>query len=121
MVFWVKLIGVFVISVGLCGLLNPKFMKSLIDILVREEKIYFIGFIRIFLGLVMYIASTNCRMPVVINVIGIFVILKGMILFILDFARIKSMASWWQRRSMWTLRLTTLVIIAIGMLIVYAA
>lgn len=115
-----KLIGVFIVSMGAMIMLKPETMKHLITFLQQGRRLYILGLVRILLGIILILAASECRLVEVVVVLGILVLIKGFIIFIIVPEKINAMLNWWANRPSLILRFLGLFVIAIGALLVYS-
>jgi hypothetical protein len=120
MLILVKIIGIIIAAIGLAVLLSPKVMKQIIDFWKKGMKPYLAGIIRIAIGLVFLSAAKESRLPIVITVLGILVIIKGVLLFILGLERIRKILDWWDKQPALLMRFLGLLALGVGLLILYS-
>jgi len=102
-------------------LLKPDVMKRIIEFFKQGRRMYFAGLVRFVLAVVFLLAASDCKMPWVIIVFGILFIIGGLLIFILGPEKVRSMLEWWQKQSVFILRVLALITLAVGAIIVYAA
>ena len=121
MVVFVRLIGIFISAVGLVLVLSPKGVKQAFDFVAKGKRVYLIGILRISFGVIFLLAASLCKWPEVIRVLGVFFIIAGSFIFILGIRKVKSLLDWWRKKPPLLLRLLSLLAVAFGALIIYAA
>ncbi|MCM8771347.1 MAG: hypothetical protein NC936_05760 [Candidatus Omnitrophica bacterium] len=121
MLILVKIIGILSVALGAVILLNPKAMKQLIIFWNQGNRLYVAAILRILVGVIFLLAASQCRVRILIIVLGIVVIVKGIFIFILGLERVKSMLGWWQQRSFAIFRLLGLLALVLGAIILYSA
>lgn len=121
MLILVRLIGIFIVGMGMTFLLKPKMLKQFVAFLEKGRRLYLVGTLRIFIGIILLLAASQCRLVGVVVTLGILALIGGITIFALRLERIKSMLSWWNRRSLLVLRLMGLIALALGALLLYSA
>jgi len=116
-----RLIGIISLGAGLIFILNPTTMKKVISYALKGKRIYGIGVARIVVGLILFMAASQCRVVWIVIVLGILPLAGGISIFILGIERCKNMIKKWQGKPLKTLRLISLAPIIFGLLIIYFA
>ena len=96
-------------------------MRKLSDFFGKGKRIYLAGIIRLALGIIFLLAASTCRWSKVVAVIGILTLLGGILIFVLGPKRINAMIAWFNQKSPVVLRLMSILVIAIGILIISSA
>ncbi len=109
------------IAMGIVYLISPQAMKKTFIFLSEGKRFYLVALVRILLGLVLLIAASQCRIPLLVTVIGILPLVGGVLIPALGLARCKEMVRWWQEKPDNVLRLLSLAPAGIGVLLFYAA
>jgi hypothetical protein len=117
----VKIIGIVFIFMTSVYFLKPDVMKRIIELFKQGRRMYFAGLIRFALAVVFLLAASDCKMPWVIIVFGILFIIGGLLIFILGSEKVRSMLEWWQKQSVFILRVIALIGLAFGAIIIYSA
>jgi hypothetical protein len=117
----VRAIGVLIAILGLILVLTPKGIKAIFDFFAKGKRIYWVGLLRIAFGIIFLLASSVCRWPEVIRVLGVFFIIAGSLIFILGIRKVKSVLEYWSKKPPLLLRFLSLLAVAFGILIIYAA
>jgi len=120
MVVLVKLIGIFIVIVGIIFLVSPKTMRRFMVFWEKGKRVYIGCMLRILIGIIFLLAASQCRLIGVIVTLGILFIITGSIIFIIGLDRTKIILKWWYGRSLLVLRLIALIPIAVGVLILYS-
>jgi len=115
-----KLIGLIVFLMGIVNFINPKIAKSLMAYFQKGNRIYLAGAIRILFGVVLLLAAPDCRLILVIYVLGILIALAGSVIFIIKPEKIKAMLSKMSTKPDSFVRIMMIMAITIGALILYS-
>jgi hypothetical protein len=117
----VKIIGIIIVALAIIYLLKPDVMKYLMEFFVEGRRIYFAGLIRLVLAVVFLLAAHECDVASVIIIFGILFLASGLLIFVLGPGRVKPIVDWFQRQSLFVLRLLALAAFIIGAIIIYSA
>jgi hypothetical protein len=120
MLILTRLIGIFIAALGLIFLLGPNLLKQCIGFCQKGKRLYIVGILRVLCGVIFLLAAPDCRLGWVIYILGILTFLKAILIFLLGLERVKSMLDWWSKRPVITVRLLSLIILAMGVLIIYS-
>lgn len=123
MILLARLIGIFLVCVGIVNFINPVVMKKMISFWQKGKRIYAGGLIRVLFGSVLLWASFDFQMkhPCVLAFLGALMVLGGLLIFILGLERMKTMLNWWDKKPLFVLRLMAILALAIGVLVIYSA
>jgi uncharacterized protein YjeT (DUF2065 family) len=117
----VKIIGIVIVALAIVYLLKPDVMKYVMEFFTKGKRIYLAGLIRLVLAVVFLLAARECDITWMIILFGILFLVSGLLIFVLGPERIKSIADWFQRQSIFVLRLLALAAFIIGAIIIYSA
>lgn len=120
MLVLVKLIGIYLVVMGIILLLNPKVLKACTDFWGQRKRIYVGGIISFLIGVILLLVATQGRSPGVIIVFGVLALIKGILLLILGPEKAKSFINWWSQKSALFIRLYGVLALAMGALLIYS-
>lgn len=121
MVILVRIFGILIVVMGIIFLVSPKIMKQYIAFWKQQRRLYAGGIFSLLFGVIFLLAALQCRLAWVIIVLGIWAIIKGVLLLTLGLKRINAYLNWWFERSLSAIRLLAIIAIAFGVLIIYSA
>ncbi len=121
MVILVRLFGVLIIAMGIIFTVKQDSFKKYIAFWSREKSIKKGGLVSILIGVIFLIAAPECRLSGVITVLGIWAIIKGVILLLIKQKKINAYLDWWAKKSHTVVRALGFFAIAIGILLIYSA
>ncbi len=121
MLIFVKLFGIVIVVMGIIFLINPKALKQYISFWKQEKRIRIGGILAIPFGIVFLIAAPQCRLTGFITVLGIWSIIKGVLLLTLGQKKINAYLDWWLNKPISTTRFLGLIVLAFGALVFYSA
>jgi len=76
---------------------------------------------RLFFGVIFIYGAPEARLPILIFVLGVLMLLGAMFIFILGVEKARAILGRWGKNPDSLLRLFSLLILALGALVVYAA
>jgi len=117
----IQVLGVIIAVMGLLYLLKPKVLHGLIDFFKKGSRIYLVGLARFALAIVFLLAARECDLTWVIVVFGILFLVSGIVIFGMGLRRVKALMEWYQGQSPLLLRFVGLIVLAVGIVIMYAA
>lgn len=121
MVGLVKLVGIAMLVAGVVNFVKPLSMKKMASYFMNESRIKTGGIISIVIGLIFLRAAGRCSLPWVVVMIGLLSIAKGVLGLTLEKKKFQVLLNWLHAQQPKTLRKLTLVSIAIGVALIYAA
>ena len=121
MVIFVKLFGIVIVVMGIIFLINPKALKQYISFWKQEKRLRIGGVVTIPLGIIFLIAAPQCRLTGFITVLGIWCIIKGVLLLTLGQKKIYVYLDWWLNKPTLATRFLSLIVLAFGALVFYSA
>jgi len=121
MVALIKLIGIVILILGVAYLLRPELMKQYMSFWTKNRRLYAGAIISAIIGTFLLLGATQCRIDWVVTVVGLWGLLKGLIILMLGKEKMASTIKWWQKKSVKTLRAAAIAVITIGALLIFAA
>jgi len=121
MLIFVKLFGVVIACMGIIFLINPKALKQYISFWKQGKRLRMGGIISIPFGIVLLIAAPQCRLTGFITVLGIWSIIKGVLLLTLSQKKMNAYLDWWLKKPILVIRFLFIIMLAFGLLLIYSA
>lgn len=121
MVILVRLFGFGIIIMGVLFAANTKMLKKYIIFWMDKKKIRSGGILATGIGVIFLIAASDGRLPLLITIVGIWSIIKGMMLITINQRKINKYLDWWLTRSVLASRILGVLAAAFGILLIYAA
>lgn len=121
MLGFVKLFGRIILIFGIVILVKPQILRAYLLFWRQDKWLKIGGIISMLFGIIFLIAAPQCLLVWLIAILGIWSIIKGLLLLVINKEKIFTYIDWWQNKSLLTLRLLGLFIIAFGLLIIYSA
>ena len=121
MLILVKLFGIAIVAMGIYFLINPKAMKQYIAFWQPQRRLYIGSISSLLFGVIFLLAASQCRLSGIIIFLGIWALLKGVLLLVLGQKRLNTYLNWWLERPLSVIRLLGIIVLAFGALIIYSA
>jgi len=123
MMTWiVALFGCIVAALGISGVVRPTALIDLVQAAWRTPAgLYGAVGLRVLLGVVLIAAAPDCRFPQAIRILGIVALVAAAGGLVAGFERLQRFAAWWTERPAGFVRAWSLVAVAFGAWLVYAA
>ena len=121
MSIFIKIIGLLFIVMGIVYMAKPDVIRKMITFFRVGNRFYLIGLIRLVLAVVFLAAARECNIAWLIFAFGILFLASGLTVFLMGRRRVNACIEWWLGKPAWLLRLLSVVVLAIGGLILYAA
>ena len=114
---WSILIGLFMVAVGLLGLVAPTDIGTIAQNATTPAAAWVLAAFVIVLGTLLIRASRTARIPAVIRAVGAIAILGGLAI---PFAG-PQVVNWWVAQGPQVMRATSVIKMAVGAVVVFAA
>ena len=121
MVILVKLLGIVIVVMGIIFLINPTAFKQYAAFWRQRKRLLMGGILSLLFGVILLLAASECKLTGIIIVFGIWAIIKGILLFMLDQKRLNAYLDWWTEKPLLTIRLLGLIALACGAMLIYSA
>lgn len=120
MLILVKIISIIIVIKGIIFLLSPKLMRKCMAFWGQGKRLYVGAALSILFGVIFLLAASQCKLVWVIIALGIWSLVKGIIIFIRGLEKTKAILKWWGERSARTVQFIALIVIAIGASLLYS-
>lgn len=117
----IRILGILIIIEGILFALKPELMRTVIVFFSRGRRLYIAGILRAAVAVIFLVASSQCKIPLVIMILGILFLISGFLVFTLGLERQKAYLNWWREKSPTVLRLAALIALLLGAVVVYSA
>src|SRR5262245_41142720 len=98
------ILSTFVAVVGAIGVIRPEALLGFARYFETPIGLYAAAGIRIVLGLALLVAAPRSRTPVVIRVLGAFVLVAGLLTSFAGPERVRAVVDWWSSRGGFVMR-----------------
>ncbi len=117
----VRLIGLIAAVAGVVFIAKIKTLKQLLAFWDEGKRVYVLGGIRILVGLILLLSALQCRIVWIVFVVGLLAIISGATIFVFGAEKSKEVIKAWQEKPDKTLRSISLIVVAIGLVLLYSA
>jgi len=114
----VIVMGLFTMAIGLLSLASPRHLARFIRTLKTPFGIYIGAGIRILLGVSLWFAAPASRVPDVLQPLGLFFVVTGLIRLIIGPKVLHKMLDWWLSRP-GLVRAWGVIVVAFGAVLIY--
>ncbi len=121
MIMLVKLLGIVIVILTVTFIVKPEIMKQYMAFWKDKKKLYMGGGISILLGILLLLAAPQCTLPLVVTIVGIWAVVKGILIFALGPQKMISWMDTLSGKPVGILRLLVSISLAIGILLIYSA
>lgn len=115
-----KLIAFLMMAAGVMFLVNPKAMKSYVDFWLQGSRMRKGGLVNLIIGIALLIAAPQCKVPIVITLMGLISLIKGIALFTFGLEKVKAATIKWRDKPHGQVRLFALLPIGLGFLLLWS-
>ncbi len=117
----VKVIGVLIILAAVVYLSKPEFMKRVLEFFKYGGRIYLQTLVRFILAVIFLLAAGQCHHPRIVAAFGIIFLVSGLLMVIVGAQKVIAALAWILKQPILIFRIIALVILAAGVIILYAA
>jgi uncharacterized protein YjeT (DUF2065 family) len=117
----IKVIGIVIVCIGLFYLIKPRIFRSIMGFFARGSWLYLAAILRFALAIVFIMGARHCGIKWVIVLFGLIFLLSGLLIFMMGLRKAKSIISWYLKQPMFIYRVVAVIVIAVGLIITYAA
>jgi len=121
MVILVRLFGICIAVMGIVFFTKKDALKKYIEFWKDKKKIKSGGILAIAIGIIFLIADSECRIPLLITILGIWSVVKGVLLLTLRQKKIETYLDWWLEKPAKTTRFLGVFALVFGVVLIYAA
>jgi hypothetical protein len=114
------LVALFIMVVGLAGLITPDSLLTVGRYMVTPGGLYVVAALRVGIGLVLMLAATNSRAPRTLRAFGIVAIVAGLATPLFGVERTRAVFEWEARQGTALIRVGAALALAIGGFIAFA-
>jgi uncharacterized protein YjeT (DUF2065 family) len=116
-----RLIGLLMLVAGVVFFIDPKTMKRYMAFWTQGSRISTIGApLNLIFGILLLIAASQCRVSLVITIMGILSLIKGIVLFVSGPEKAKAMINKWGDKPEGLVRLLSLLVLGMGVLFLWS-
>ena len=116
-------VGLCIVTIGGVGILAPSGLVWIAQHSVTSGVFYLIAMVRVAFGLVLISAASASRAPKALRVLGYVILIAGILTALtglLAIERARAIIDWWLQLGFGVVRLTGILILALGGFVAYA-
>lgn len=113
-------ISVFMVAMGVFGVVAPAGLGSFVDRWKSRAGLWVAAIVRIFFGVALWVIAPSSRMPLALRVLAVVVIAAGISLPLLGYSRYEALLIWWQRQPPTFVRIWCFVAVGFGLFALWA-
>lgn len=116
----IKILGVLFILLGVGFIIKPQVIQRLFKFIRKGKRIYMAALLRLVLAVVFLLGAGACRIEWIVAVVGIIFLLSGLLIFIISPEKIRQVLEWLENKPAILFRFLSLVVIAVGAVVIFA-
>ena len=120
MVLLARLVGLFIVAIGLCGLAAPHGLLTAVQSVLTPRGLYLVATLRVAFGVVLVLAAPSSRAPRVLRLLGFIILVAGLTTPFFGIDRARAVLDWWTAQGPAFMRLWAGLAVALGAFVVYA-
>ena len=117
----IKVIGTVIVCIGLVYLVKPAVLKATMRFFSKGSRMYLAALVRFALAIVFFMGARHCGIRWIIVMFGLIFLLSGLLIFMLGLNKAKDIIRWYLEQPLVLLRIVAVIVLAVGLIIVYAA
>ena len=118
MVMLVRLLGVVIVIMGVIFGIKPEVFQKYVKFWNSRKRIITGGIISLLFGIIFLLSASRCRVPAVITIFGIWAIVKGIILFVINEKNVNTYLEWWLKKPLSVMRIMGIISLGFGIRII---
>ena len=117
----IKVIGTFIVTMGLVYLIKPEIPRDIMRFFAKGSRPYFAAIVRFILAVVFFLGARECDETWIIIAFGGIFLLSGLLIFMLGLEKVKGILNWYLEQPVGIFRVIAVIVLAVGLIIIYAA
>jgi uncharacterized protein YjeT (DUF2065 family) len=117
----IKIIGTVIVCIGLVYFIRPEIMIATTRFFSKGSRLYIAAMVRFALAVVFIMGARHCGRTWIIVMFGLIFLLSGLLIFMLGLQKAKGILRWYMEQPKFISRITSGIVLVIGLIIVYAA
>ena len=119
MIILAKTIGIVISALGILFLVLPEKAKLIMNFWKQGSRIYGAGILRVLFSVVLFLAASQSRAPVITAILGLMFMVSGILVFVMGVEKSKELIQWWEDQPSLIHRLLGLLVLCFGLLVLY--
>ena len=117
----IRIIGTVIVLLALVYLIRPDLLQKIMRFFKKGYWLYFAALVRFALGVVFLMGAMACDVTWLITVLGILFLVSGFLIIALGRQKVREILDWYLAQPLLVLRILAVLVLAVGLVIVYAA
>ncbi|MEA3328864.1 MAG: hypothetical protein U9Q08_03950 [Candidatus Omnitrophota bacterium] len=114
----IKLFGIAMVSAGVVFLIIPDAIKKYLTYWTKAKRVYTGAGLSVLAGIIFLLVASQCKLAWFVALLGIWAIVKGIILFVLGPKKFTSKVNWCLSKPPGVLRMMAVLALVIGTMLV---
>jgi uncharacterized protein YjeT (DUF2065 family) len=114
-------IGTVIACIGLVFLVRPEILRAVMRFFSKGSRLYLAAIVRFSLAIIFIMGARHCGIKWVIVMFGLIFLLSGLLIFIMGLQKAKVILRWYLEQPEFISRIVAGIVLAVGLIIVYAA
>ena len=117
----IKVIGTVIVCIGLVFLIQPKIQRATVRFFSKGSRLYLAAIVRFALAVIFIMGARHCGRTWIIVTFGLIFLLSGLLIFMLGLQKSKGIIRWYLDQPKFFFGVAAVIVLAVGLIIVYAA
>jgi hypothetical protein len=117
----IKIIGIAIVCLGLVYIVRPEILRSTMRLFLKGSRLYFAAMLRFALAIIFIMGARHCGAKWIIVFFGLIFLLSGLLIFMMGLLKAKSIIRWHLEQPIFVSRVVAAIMLAVGLIIIYAA
>ena len=117
----IRIIGTVIAVIGLVYMVRPQIMRTMTRFFTKGSRLYIAAIVRFALAIIFIMGARHCGRTWIIILFGLIFLISGLLIFMMGLSRAKVILRWFLEQPKFVARVAAGIVIAVGLIIVYAA
>jgi hypothetical protein len=116
----VALFALFIVAMGIAGVLSPRRLLLMVTRAQSRFGLHFLAGFRLLVGAALLLAAPSSRAPLYLEVLGWLSLLSGLVTPFVGARRLEAILAWWRERSNGAVRVWSVLVLLFGISLAWA-
>jgi hypothetical protein len=117
----IKIIGIAIVCLGLVYIARPDILRATMRLFLKGSRLYLAAMLRFALAIIFIMGARHCGVKWIIVFLGLIFLLSGLLIFMMGLQKAKSIIRWHLEQPVFFSRVVAAIVLAVGLIIIYAA
>ncbi len=117
----IKVIGTVIVVMGLTYMIAPDVLRRIIRLFAVGRRVYGPAVLRLILAVVFLLGARQCGITWIILLFAVIFLVSGLLVFMLGLENVRAILQWYCQQPAMLLRVVAGIVLAVGLIIIYAA